>query len=260
MWFVEIYVIMQFIDASESLVDVVGRLNRDAHGVLDITARLRLVRALVPGRHCLTTSFGIEDQLLTACAADLEGAIEIVTLETGRLFAETHAVWKETEQRYGITIASFAPSPQDVIDLEARDGRDGFYESVTKRHACCDLRKTEPLARALQGTTAWITGLRSEQSPERSKIAFAAIDPQRGIVKISPLHDWTRGAVVAELQARKTPISQLEGRGYRSIGCEPCTRATRPEEPERAGRWWWESEGGAKECGLHVAANTSLGA
>jgi phosphoadenosine phosphosulfate reductase len=224
-------------------------------GRLGLDDRLRLVREAVSGRLCLTTSFGVEDQLLTAAAADV-GGIEFVTLDTGRLFPETHDVWRETERRLGVRIRAVAPEPARVSDLVARDGLDGFYDSVEKRRACCGVRKTEPLAKALAGAAGWITGLRSEQSDERAGAPFAAADPDRGLVKISPLFDWTRDAVLAELRARDVPVSALEARGYRSVGCAPCTRALRPGEPERAGRWWWE-QGGPKECGLHAAARAA---
>ncbi len=234
-----------------------AQLNAGALREPDVTARLRLVQEAVAGRLCLTTSFGIEDQLLTAAAAQLSKPIEIVTLDTGRLFAETRAVWLETERVYHITIAAFKPGPSAVIDLVARDGLDGFTQSVENRHACCGVRKTEPLGRALHGVSAWITGLRSEQSAERAGVAFASFDAQRGLLKINPLFDWKREAVLAALRSQNVPMSALEARGYRSVGCEPCTRALRPGEPERAGRWWWETAGAAKECGLHVAPVTA---
>jgi phosphoadenosine phosphosulfate reductase len=232
-----------------ALHEIAGRLNASAtHGAVE---RMRLILALVPGRLCLTTSFGVEDQLLTYAAAEV-GGIEIVTLDTGRLFSETHDLWRETERRCGLTIRAFEPARGAVAELVARDGLDGFYDSVAKRRACCGVRKTEPLGRALAGASGWITGLRAEQSEERADVAFASVDPARRLLKLCPLHDWTRDAVLAELRAHAVPVSRLESRGYRSVGCEPCTRALRPGEPERAGRWWWEN-GDSKECGLHVA-------
>ena len=226
-----------------------------AEGVHSLSERLHLVLDQVGSRRvCLTTSFGIEDQLLTAASVDVGGSIEIVTLDTGRLFPETLDVWRATEDRYGFAIHEFAPAPHAVEELVARDGRDGFYESVAKRLACCHVRKTVPLQRALEGVGIWVTGLRSEQSAARAGIPFAAVDEERGLLKVSPLHDWTRPEVLAELRARDVPVSALEFRGYRSVGCEPCTRAVRPHEQERAGRWWWESQASVKECGLHVTA------
>ncbi len=193
---------------------------------------------------------------MTSHAAELGDDIEIVTLDTGRLFPESREVWRETERRLGRSITALSPTPEAVSALVARDGVDGFHDSVAKRRACCDVRKVEPLARALDGVAAWITGLRAEQSPERADIAFASVDVARGLLKINPLHDWTRAALLAELRARDMPISGLEARGYRSVGCAPCTRAVRPSEPERAGRWWWEAAGAGKECGLHLAPSS----
>ncbi len=246
------------LDTLASLTDLAARLSQAARATHDVGDRLRLLRDLVPGRLCLTNGFGIEGQLLTAHAAELDGAIEIMTLDTGRLFPESRDLWQRTEQRLGVSIATFAPTPEAVAALVERDGPDGFYDSVAKRRACCDTRKLEPLSRALDGAAAWITGLRMEQSPGRKGVSFAAVDAARGLLKINPLYDWTRAEVLAELAARDIPVSALEARGYRSVGCEPCTRAVRPNEPERAGRWWWEGAGSAKECGLHAPSHASL--
>ncbi len=250
----------QLFDNSATLTILAAGLNAAAFAMTDIAARLALVRDLVPGRLCLTTSFGIEDQLLTCVAAELSGGVElgdgveIVTLDTGRLFPEIHDVWRLTERHLGITIAALSPPAASVAALVARDGNDGFTASVANRRACCHVRKLEPLARALSGVAAWITGLRGEQSPDREGVPFAEVDAARGLLKINPLFDWSRASVLAELGARAMPVSALEGRGYRSVGCAPCTRAVRPDEPERAGRWWWEELGAAKECGLHPPA------
>jgi phosphoadenosine phosphosulfate reductase len=131
-----------------------------------------------------------------------------------------------------------------------RQGINGFYTSIEARHACCAMRKLEPLQRALAGATAWITGLRADQSDERAGIAFAAVDPHYRLIKVNPLFDWTREQVLSFIREHGIPCNDLHDRGFPSIGCAPCTRAVRPGEPERAGRWWWEQEG-KKECGLH---------
>ena len=239
--------------ATASFDALIGRLNAGSLGRGPVD-RLLLARGLLPGRLCLTTSFGIEDQLLTAAAVAV-GGIEVVTLDTGRLFLETLAVWRETEARYGCTIAGVRPEPAAVDALVARDGMDGFMQSVPQRIACCGVRKTAPLARVLHGAAGWVTGLRAEQSAERAEVPFASFDAGRGLVKVNPLHDWTRAAVLDALRAGGVPVSALEARGYRSVGCAPCTRATRPDEPERAGRWWWE-QGASQECGLHRTLST----
>jgi phosphoadenosine phosphosulfate reductase len=180
-----------------------------------------------------------------------DGAVEVVTLDTGRLFPETYALWCETEHRYGVRIRAMYPRHKDVETLVARDGIDGFYHSVANRKACCAVRKVEPLGRALAGAAGWITGLRAGQSAERSGVLFVQHDRSFGVTKISPLFDASRDDVAAMIRAADIPYSPLEDRGYRSIGCQPCTRAIAPGEPERAGRWWWETDA-AKECGLHV--------
>ena len=238
---------------ASSFVESVAQLNAASAG-LGVVDRLRVVRQVVPGRLVFTTSFGVEDQLLTAAAIEV-GGIEVLTLDTGKLFPETLAVWRETEARYGCTIAAIRPEPGAVDALVARDGEDGFMRSVPQRVACCGVRKTAPLARALLGAAGWITGLRAEQSMERAGVPFASFEAGRGLVKLNPLHDWTRSAVLDALRRGDVPISALEARGYRSVGCAPCTRATRPDEPERAGRWWWE-QGASQECGLHRTLST----
>lgn len=214
--------------------------------------RLAALRDAVSGRIVFTTSFGIEDQAITHMIAERGLAVEIVTLDTGRLFPSTVATWDETEQRYGLTIHGYHPAVEAVDAYVARNGKDGFYWSREARELCCHIRKVEPLGRALAGAAAWITGLRADQSGARSVVELAAHDEERGLIKVAPLFDWTRAQVVEFCAANSVPINPLHARGYASIGCEPCTRALKPGEPERAGRWWWENED-ARECGLHVA-------
>ncbi len=223
----------------------------------DPAGALRAVREAVPGRIVFTTSFGIEDQAVTHLILTQKLAIDIVTLDTGRLFAETHAVWAATELRYGIRIAGIYPDTGAVEALVRRQGIDGFRDSVAARKACCDVRKVGPLARALAGATVWVTGLRAGQSDARGGVKILAMDAERGLLKLNPLAGWSREAVVAFTEAEDVPVSALHARGFPSIGCAPCTRAVRPGEPERAGRWWWEDEA-RKECGLHVGADGRL--
>ncbi len=217
----------------------------------DPAGALRLVRDAVPGRIVFTTSFGIEDQAVTHLILKQKLAIDIVTLDTGRLFAETHAVWAETELRYGARIPAIYPDTAAVEALVRRQGIDGFRDSVEARKACCEVRKVAPLARALAGAAVWVTGLRADQSAARGGVEILAPDAERGLLKLSPLAGWSRDAVVAFTEAEDVPVNALHKRGFPSIGCAPCTRAVRPGEPERAGRWWWEDEA-RKECGLHV--------
>jgi sulfate adenylyltransferase large subunit/phosphoadenylyl-sulfate reductase (thioredoxin) len=219
---------------------------------LDAAGRLAAFRHEVEGRIAFTTSFGLEDQVVAhmICEAGLD--IDLVTLDTGRLFPETYATWEETEQRYGRRIRAIYPRHTELEALVQAQGINGFYRSREARAACCDVRKVEPLNRALAGATGWITGLRADQSAHREQIGLVAADPGRGLLKLSPLHDWAREAVRGFADAHAVPYNPLHAKGFASIGCAPCTRAIGPGEPERAGRWWWEDES-KKECGLHTA-------
>ncbi|MGV8936259.1 MAG: phosphoadenylyl-sulfate reductase [Allorhizobium sp.] len=217
---------------------------------LDLAGRLALVAGL-GGRAVFTTSLGIEDQVITAAIGLDHLGIDIATLETGRLFPETVALIAETEERYDIAIQRYFPEKADVEAYAAKFGLNGFYDSIEARHACCGVRKVKPLARALEGARFWITGLRRGQSGNRAATPFAEYDAERNLIKINPLADWDIDAVNAYVAAGAVPVNPLHARGYPSIGCEPCTRAIKPGEPERAGRWWWENDL-TRECGLHV--------
>jgi len=219
--------------------------------------RLAALRAAVPGRIVFTTSFGLEDQAIAHLIFTQKLKIEVATLDTGRLFPETYELWAETEARYGARIRSFHPEAGALAALVADAGVNGFYYSKAARTDCCFVRKVEPLNRALAGASAWVTGLRADQSGEREGVALAGWDEERALVKLSPLFDWTRDRVAAFCAAEGVPVNTLHAQGFLSIGCQPCTRAVRPGEPERAGRWWWESDE-ARECGLHVGADGRL--
>lgn len=220
-------------------------------------ARLASLRAAVPGRIVFTTSFGIEDQAIAHLIFSERLDIEVATLDTGRLFPETYTLWQETEERYGRRIRSFHPDGAALAAFVADAGINGFYHSKTARLDCCAIRKVAPLARALAGASAWVTGLRADQSDERGTVALTAWDAERGLIKAAPLFDWTREDVADFCAAQGVPINPLHDRGFASIGCAPCTRAIAPGEPERAGRWWWETDE-ARECGLHVDADGRL--
>ncbi len=217
---------------------------------LSLEDRLAFV-ARLGGRKVFTTSLGIEDQVITAAIARSGAAIEVVTLDTGRLFPQTAALIDETEERYRLTIRRYAPQESDVRAYVDAYGRDGFYDSVEARHACCDVRKLKPLARALDGAAIWVTGVRRGQSAARGDTPLAEPDTQRNLLKVNPLADVTLDEIRAYAAAHDVPLNPLHARGYPSIGCEPCTRAIKPGEPERAGRWWWEQDQ-TRECGLHV--------
>ncbi|THV23042.1 phosphoadenylyl-sulfate reductase [Peteryoungia ipomoeae] len=212
--------------------------------------RLAIIAA-EEGRAVFTTSLGIEDQVITAAIGLAQLPISVSTLETGRLFKQTLDLIAETEERFGISIERFVPKQDDIDAYAAKFGLNGFYESVEARHACCHVRKLVPLAEALAGARFWITGLRRSQSGNRAATPFAEYDAERGLIKVNPLADWSIEDINAYVEAESVPTNPLHKRGYPSIGCEPCTRAIKPGEPERAGRWWWENDE-KRECGLHV--------
>ncbi|WP_186419111.1 phosphoadenylyl-sulfate reductase [Bosea sp. CS1GBMeth4] len=228
-----------------------------AFGTSESAERLSGLAERIPGRLVFTSSFGLEDQIVTHLIATGKLPIEIVTLDTGRLFGKVHTLWAETERRYGIAITPFYPRHDAVEAFVRGHGIDGFYDSIAARKACCHARKVEPLGRALAGAAAWITGLRAEQSAARGDLMLAEVDRERGLIKVNPLFDWSRERALAFARENDVPLNPLHERGFLSIGCQPCTRAVRPGEPERAGRWWWEDEA-AKECGLHVGPDGRL--
>ena len=229
----------------------------DASRDRSLMKRLARIRAVVQGRIVFTTSFGIEDQAIghAIFAQGLE--IEVVTLDTGRLFPETYELWTRMERRYGQRILAYYPDRAKLEALVARQGIDGFFASFDARRACCVIRKVEPLGHALAGAAAWITGLRADQSDDRAGTPLAAIDTDHRLIKVNPLFDWTRDQVLSFVRGHGVPYNSLHDRGFSSIGCAPCTRAITPGEPERAGRWWWEQEE-KKECGLHWPRNSRI--
>jgi phosphoadenosine phosphosulfate reductase len=237
----------------EAIVTILNGLDRR----LLIAERIAWACAHIPGRRVFTTSFGLEDQVITAAISQSGHDVEIVTLDTGRLFAQTYQLWSETERRYGRRIRAVYPERQSLEELVARQGIDGMYVSLDNRLACCGVRKVAPLQRALADAQGWITGLRADQSAARAAVTFARYDNEHHLVKINPLFDHSRADLMALAVAAAIPINSLHGQGFASIGCAPCTRAIADGEPERAGRWWWENEG-KMECGLHVTADGRL--
>jgi phosphoadenosine phosphosulfate reductase len=220
----------------------------------DRVLRARRLLAAVEKNHSpavLASSFGAEDMVVLDLIARDGLAIGIFTLDTGRLPRETHELIGQVRHRYGIDIAVFSPWPDSVDSFVEQHGIDGFYDGVEQRKACCAVRKVEPLRRALAGKRGWVTGLRREQAESRSALADVEHDALHGLWKYSPLADWSAEDVWHYLRANKVPWNRLHDRGYPSIGCEPCTRAVKPGEHARAGRWWWEQDGARKECGLH---------
>lgn len=224
---------------------------------LDLDHRLRLARELIPGRIVFTTSFGIEDQLVTHSIFTQGLEIDVVTLDTGRLFEETIALWEKTEARYARRIKPAYPQPETLAEFVAEHGINAFYRSVENRKACCHIRKVEPLGRLLAGASAWVTGLRADQSQAREGVGLVELDASHKLVKLNPLADYTRDIIVDKIEELSVPVNELHAKGFLSIGCAPCTRAIEPGDSERAGRWWWE-EDQKKECGLHVGPDGRL--
>lgn len=233
---------------------LINLFNR-ALGNLDLAQRIDWI-GMAAEHAVFTTSLGLEDQVLTWAIAKSGHDIEVATLDTGRLFDQTHELIKVTEQRYNIEIKRYHPNPKAVADYVATYGRDGFYNSVEARHACCNIRKLVPLAEALKGADIWITGLRRGQSSARGEIPFAEWSPDGRTIKVNPLADWTSDDIDLAVDDHDIPVNPLHQQGYPSIGCAPCTRAIQPGEDPRAGRWWWELDK-RRECGLHVAEEHS---
>src|ERR1019366_4638166 len=233
------------------MLDRTSRIRSEDVAALPAAERIAHLRRALDGSIVLTHGFGIEGQLIFhwICEHDLD--IDVVTLDTGRLFPETYQLWAETERRYGRRIRAIYPNGAALERLVAKQGIDGIYQSQQARRSCCDVRKTKPLDRALAGAAAWITGLRADQNSNRRDAGLVGFDASRGLLKFNPLFDWTRDAVLAEARRNDVPINALHAKGFVSIGCAPCTRALRPGEPERSGRWWWENDV-ARECGLHL--------
>jgi phosphoadenosine phosphosulfate reductase len=223
----------------------------------DPAATLAAFRRNVDGQLVLTTSFGVEDQALTHLVLSQRLDVEIVTIDTGRLFPETYDVWEATERRYGVRIAAIYPEAGEVETLVTSQGINGFRGSLEARKACCHARKVAPLARLLSGAAGWITGLRADQSPAREATPLVAWDETFDLVKLNPLLRWSRDAAVRFTALHDVPVNALHAQGFLSIGCAPCTRAVGPGEDERAGRWWWEQDH-KKECGLHVGVDGRL--
>ncbi len=234
---------------TRGLDDIAARLSA-GFAALDLFDRIAEIRTRTAGPVVFTTSFGLEDQAVTHAIFNGQLAIDVVTLDTGRLFPETYQLWAETEQRYSRRIRALSPERRSIEAWVAQHGIDGFRSSVEARRGCCSVRKIEPLRRALAGASAWITGLRAEQSADRAATPYASIDPMHQLLKLNPLLDWTRERVLGFVRQHGIPYNRLHDRGFLSIGCAPCTRAVAPGEPERAGRWWWE-QNEEKECGLH---------
>lgn len=199
----------------------------------------------------LASSFSIEDMLLLDLISKHAPEINVFTLDTGRLPAETYNLMQKTHERYGPVVEVYAPDCSVLAEYVQSQGPNAFYNSVEQRKQCCAIRKLVPLKRALSTREAWITGLRKEQSVTRTELQHKEWDEAHGIPKFNPLLDWSEKEVWAYIHEHDVPFNELHTKGYPSIGCAPCTRAIAEKEDIRAGRWWWENPE-SKECGLHV--------
>jgi thioredoxin-dependent adenylylsulfate APS reductase len=202
------------------------------------------------------TSFQIDGMAILDMAWRVNPNVRIFTVDTGRMPQETYEIIDRVRQHYGITVEVYYPETREVEKLVREHGINPFYQSVPLRLTCCDVRKVRPLVRVLGGLDGWITGLRRDQWATRSNIRKIELDHDHGgIIKVNPLADWSEEEVWDYVRANDVPYNQLYDRGYTSIGCAPCTRAIKPGEDARAGRWWWETNA-PKECGMHCAVET----
>ncbi|WP_314298126.1 phosphoadenylyl-sulfate reductase [Capnocytophaga gingivalis] len=218
---------------------------------LSETEILALITEKYPGKVVFSTSFGMEDQVITDFILKNSFDVKIFTLDTGRLFYETYTTWEQTNEYYHTKITPYYPEAQAIEEYVQNNGINAFYNSVALRQTCCHIRKVEPLRRALAGNKIWITGLRAEQSPHRQQMPMVEWDESNQIIKVHLLLHWKTQEVLSFLRSHGIPYNPLHDKGYPSIGCAPCTRAIKEGEDFRAGRWWWENKTN-KECGLHL--------
>ncbi len=232
------------------LQNYISNLSEQAD-TLSIEEMLSELTSQFPGKVTFSSSFSFEDQLITHKILKNQLPISIFTLDTGRLFPETYSVWNSTNENYKTKITAYYPDQSLLQDFVAEKGPNSFYESVENRKGCCYIRKVEPLKRALAGKAVWITGLRAEHSEDRNDMPQVEWDEVNQVIKYHPILHWTTEEVKHYINKNDVPYNPLHDRGFISIGCAPCTRAVRPGESFRAGRWWWE-DSTKKECGLHV--------
>lgn len=201
-------------------------------------------------RIALASSLGAEDQVLTRMIVNEDPGAGIFTLDTGRVFPETYDLMARTNEKYGIKLKVYFPDAGQVEKMVNEKGINLFYSSIENRKLCCGIRKVEPLKRAFKDLDVWICGLRKDQSVTRFFTKMVEWDEANGLIKINPLLNWTEKQVWAYIKEHDVPYNELHDKGFPSIGCQPCTRAVKPGEDVRAGRWWWETPD-QKECGLH---------
>jgi len=228
---------------TESLLNLIN-------GKTEVEA-LFLLAELFPSQVAFSTSLGYEDQVIADMILANNLDIRVFTLDTGRMFPETYLTLQKTNNRYDTKIEVLFPNNESVEKLLSEKGPLSFYESIGNRKECCFIRKVVPLNRALKGVKIWVTGIRAEQSPNRTDMQAIEWDGGHDLFKYNPLLPWTFEQVKSYVKSNNIPYNPLHDKGFVSIGCAPCTRAVREGEDFRAGRWWWEDES-KKECGLHI--------
>jgi phosphoadenosine phosphosulfate reductase len=231
---------------AQSLILELNRQFKDKPAVAVLNFFIRNYR----DRLGCSTSLGAEDQVITQIISGIDPGIYMFTLDTGRLFPETYDLLEITRQRYKVNIKVFFPEQKAVEKMVNSKGINLFYESIENRKLCCNIRKIEPLKRALENVDFWISGLRREQSVTREDLSVIEWDKLNQKIKINPLIDWKSEDLWDYIRQNNIPYNPLHDQGFPSIGCQPCTRAIEPGEDIRAGRWWWENPE-MKECGLH---------
>lgn len=242
-----------------ALSDPFGDLDPGLVEALPAQELIRLALDAYHPRTAVVTSFQLEGMVILDMALRVRPDVRVITLDTGRLPAETYEMVETVRRRYGVSVEVFFPDARRVEAMVRRDGPNLFYRGAAERQECCYVRKVEPLERALAGLDAWLTGLRRDQAPARDATPKAAPDLRFGggrpvpLWKLAPLADWSSAQVEAYVAAHDVPLHPLYDQGYTSIGCAPCTRAPEPGEGPRGGRWWWEKDD-KRECGLHVLA------
>jgi thioredoxin-dependent adenylylsulfate APS reductase len=203
----------------------------------------------------LCTSFQIDGMVILDMAWRIDPKVRVFTIDTGRLPQETHDFIDRVRGHYGVEVEVYVPDSGDLERLTRSFGANPFLQSVSLRHACCDVRKVQPLLKVLPGLDAWVTGLRRDQSSSRTDTRKVEVDREHsGIIKINPLADWSQQEVWTYARDNAVPQHPMYDHGYQTIGCAPCTRPIGAGESVRAGRWWWESPDVPKECGMHRAA------
>jgi phosphoadenosine phosphosulfate reductase len=208
------------------------------------------VRSFGADKLVQSSSLGLEDMVISDMLRKISSEVEIFTLDTGRLFQESYDLLEEARLRWKIPFRVYCPDARAVEELLEAKGPNSFYYSLENRKECCRIRKIEPLKRALAGRSAWICGLRRDQSVTRNTVEKAEWDGTFGLVKINPLAEWSEDDCKEYITTSSVPVHALHKKGFPSIGCAPCTRAVREGEDIRAGRWWWENPV-SKECGIH---------